>query len=82
MEVLRKFARSKKWNGSYIKEELLAEEEYINKIFKRKNKSKINQDMIIEYENQIMGTVNAHWFDELSKSLENGIVIYYFNLVW
>ncbi len=38
--------------------------------------------MIIEYENQIMGTVNAHWFDELSKSLENGIVIYYFNLVW
>ncbi|MCC3712398.1 GNAT family N-acetyltransferase [Staphylococcus hominis] len=80
-KFLEEKQEAKKWNGPYIEELKLAEEKYINMILKKdKLDEKIFQDMIIEFQEKPIGTLNAHWFDEKAKALEIGIVLYDSNL--
>lgn len=80
-KFLEEKQESKKWNGPYIEEAKLEEKEYINKILsKDKLEQNVFQDMVIEFRQNPIGTLNAHWFDEKAKALEVGIVLYDSNL--
>lgn len=67
----------KKWDAPYFPHHTMPKESYVTKekIELAKHKSPLNQ-LIIEVDNKIIGSVTYYWENEATRWLEMGIVIY------
>jgi len=66
---------AKKWNGPYIPEEKISNEEY-RKQWLQEISPGIPESLVIKANNKAIGNVGSYWVDKNTNWLETGIVIY------
>jgi RimJ/RimL family protein N-acetyltransferase len=66
----------KKYDAPYYPLEFCTFEEFSKRMEERMNVTDVPSQMIIEYQDQIIGMVSYYWEDKRTRWLEMGIVIY------